>query len=133
MMDPAAFAATDPPPELIAPVQVEQPAPKKVHKLVKQLDEGNLVSKLDGHPELSQSTVYEDLTEEFNDAEASMDKWLKKYKAALHLAKMQPTAGGQEIETKDFPFEGASVAMMPFVMEAMLDFASRASPDLVWS
>lgn len=112
---------------------MEPVAPEKVHKLVKWLDEGNIVSKLNDHKDMTAADVYNDITQTYGDADASMEKWRKKYKAAIKLAKMQPTAGGEDIETKDFPFEGASVAMMPFVFQAMLDFASRAAPDLVWT
>lgn len=107
--------------------------PQKVHKLVKWLDEGNIVSKLEDHKDLTAAEVYEDAMQCYGDAEETMSKWKRKYEAAIALAKMQPTAGGQEIESKDFPFPGASVAMMPFVLHSMLDFASRASPDLVWT
>jgi hypothetical protein len=92
---------------------MDAPLPKKVNKLIKWLDEGNIVSKLADHKDLTPAEVYEDIMQAYGEAEESMGKWLRKYKAAINLAKMQPTAGGQEIESKDFPFEGASVAMMP--------------------
>ena len=121
-------------PEMPMMGQMEEDAPeKKKPKLLKWLDEGNIVSRLEDHKEKTPATIYEDITQSYGDADASMEKWKKKYTAALKLAKMQPTAGGEDIDTKDFPFPGASVAMMPFVMEAMLDFASRAAPDLVWT
>lgn len=110
-----------------------EPKPKKVHKLLSWLDEGNIVKKLADHKDKDPSQIYEDITSAYDEALESMDKYLAKYKAALKLAKMQPAAKGADIDTKDFPFAGASVAMMPFVMEAMLDFAARAAPDLVWT
>lgn len=113
--------------------EIEIPKPKKVHALIKQLEEGNIVSKLDDHKDKTPATIYEDIQQAYGDAEESMESWFRKYKAAIKLAKMQPTAGGKDIDTKDFPFPGASVAMMPFVLQAMLDFAARATPDLVWT
>ena len=132
MIDPAVMPSM---PEYseVMPFPVEEEKPAKVHKLIKWLDEGNIVSKMEDHATLTGSDVYEDIQQCYGDAQATMDKWLRKYKAAIALAKMQPTAGGEEIDSKDFPFPGASVAMMPFVLQSMLDFASRASPDLVWT
>lgn len=121
------------PEEDVEPAEIEVAKPSKVHKLIKQLDEGNIVSRLEDHDDLTASDVYEDITQAFGDAAATMESWKRKYMSALKLAKMQPTAKGEDIDTKDFPFEGASVAMMPFVLQSMLDFASRASPDLVWT
>ena len=42
-------------------------------------------------------------------------------------------SGDVEIEEKSFPFEGASLVMMPYILEAMLDFSSRAASELVWT
>jgi len=92
------------------------------------LDAGNLVDELDRPEEVSAKILDLD-----GEAEQSMEKWLKKYKRAVALAKLQPTTGGKEIDSKNFPFKGASLAMMPYVTEAMLDFAARATPDLVWA
>lgn len=78
-------------------------------------------------------TESQEILGKYDKAKGSMNKWKKKYKKALWLAKLQPNAGDVEIERKTFPFEGASLAMLPYIMEAMLDFQSRASPDLVWS
>ena len=69
----------------------------------------------------------------YDDALISMEQWKKKYKKALWLAKLQPNAGNIEITKKTFPFDNASLAMLPFILEAMLDFQSRATPDLVWA
>ncbi len=113
--------------------EVEVPKPRKVHKLLQWLEEGNIVAKLEDHKDKDPAMIYEDIMQLYGDADDSMEKYFKKYKAALKLAKMQPTAAGEDIDVKDFPFLGASTAMMPFVMEAMLDFAARAAPDLVWT
>jgi chaperonin GroES len=115
------------------PAVIEVAKTKKPHELIAQLEDGNLVSKLEDHDDLTAADVYDDIMQTYGDAQATMTKWLKKYTAALKLAKMQPSAGGQDVESKSFPFAGASLAMMPFILQAMLDFASRASPDLVWT
>src|SRR6187431_3211682 len=115
-----------PPMGMDEPIEVAKP--KKAHKLIAQLEEGNIFDKLGKMKDKTAAQVYEDIMQSYGDAEASNEKWLRKYKAALKLAKMQPTAGGEDIDTKDFPFPGASTAMMPFVMQAMLDFAARAAP-----
>ncbi len=102
--------------------------------LIANLDAGNLVEMLDDLEKKTHSEIYSDIETLFSDAKSTMDKWLKKYNKALKLAKMQPTdSSGSDIDSKNFPFDGASVAMMPFILEAMLDFASRAAPDLVWT
>lgn len=111
---------------------IEQP--RKVHKLIKQLDDGNLVGKLEKLKDETPASVYQGIIECYEEAKASMDKWLVRYNKALKLAKMQPfDASGNDLESKSFPFDGASLAMMPFILEAMLDFSSRASPELVWT
>lgn len=102
--------------------------------LIDQLDEGNLVKKLDKLEKTTRSKVYEDIMDSYTEASKSMDAWKRKYTKALLLAKMQPSnSKGEEIETKDFPFEGASTVMLPFILEAMLDFSARATPELVWN
>ena len=92
------------------------------------LDEGNLVDKLEDNTQCTADTKTL-----FDEAKASMSEWLKKYKRAINLAKLQAMSGEQEITEKSFPFEGASLAMLPFVTEAMLDFNARSAPELVWS
>jgi chaperonin GroES len=104
------------------------------HPLIAQLDEGNLVSKLRDLEKKTEAGIYQDTMELYGEAVQSMSDWKRKYDKALKLAKMQPTnSKGDPIETKDFPFEGASLAMTPFILEAMLDFAARATPELVWT
>ena len=92
------------------------------------LEQGNIVDQLENNADATAKTL-----ELFGKAKASMAGWLKKYKNALNLAKLIPTAGDTEITEKNFPFEGASLAMLPFVTEAMIDFNSRSAPELVWS
>ncbi|MCK5611993.1 hypothetical protein KAR91_59535, partial [Candidatus Pacearchaeota archaeon] len=102
--------------------------PQSQSKLIKYLDAGNIVDELENN---AQDTA--DALELYNDAKASMSGWLKKYKRALNLAKLQAMSGDVEITEKSFPFEGASMAMMPYILEAMLDFSSRAASELVWA
>jgi hypothetical protein len=97
-------------------------------ELEQNLEEGNLVSLIEDNTQCTADT-----TDLFDKAKASMSKWLKKYKRAINLAKLQAMSGDQEITEKSFPFEGASLAMLPFVTEAMLDFNARSAPELVWS
>ena len=106
----------------------EHEAEETKGELESWLDEGNLVDKLENNTQTTSDT--QDL---FDKAKASMSDWLKKYKRAINLAKLQAMSGEQEITEKSFPFEGASLAMLPFVTEAMLDFNARSAPELVWS
>lgn len=92
------------------------------HPLLKNLDIGNIVEQL---PDAAKA--YEDISRNHEVALRSMDKWKEQYKEALMLSKLMP-----DVDEKTFPFKKASLAMMPYVLEAMLDFASRASPELVW-
>ena len=95
--------------------------------IFENLDEGNLVEQLDDIPE-GRSGVSSRATQGNDEATESMSKWKKTYDKALKLAKLDP-----ETKKKTFPFEGASTVMMPFIMQAMLDFHSRVVPELVWA
>jgi hypothetical protein len=97
-------------------------------ELEQNLEAGNLVDKLEDNTQATSDT-----TDLFDKAQESMGDWRKKYKRAINLAKLQAMSGEQEITEKSFPFEGASLAMLPFVTEAMLDFNARSAPELVWS
>lgn len=96
--------------------------------LIDNLEKGNIVDQIPDN-----AKAYQDIIKHYNIANQSMAGWIKKYARAVKLAKLQPTSGDQDIETKSFPFEGASLAMMPYILEAMLDFNSRAAPELVWT
>jgi hypothetical protein len=111
-------------PEEMQPIAEEE----YTGKLIKYLDQGNIVDEL---PDAAKACS--DTLELYNIAKKSMEPWLKKYKRALNLAKLQAMSGDVEITEKNFPFEGASLAMMPYILEAMLDFSSRAAPELVWA
>lgn len=87
------------------------------------LDAGNLVDKLENPSEVSS-----DVTRLLGEATQSMSKWKDKYECAIKLAKLEPKTA-----KKTFPFEDASNVMMPFIMEAMLDFHARTVPELVWA
>ena len=97
------------------------------HPLLRLLDQGNIVEDLEDNSSTANKTL-----ELYNEADQSMLKWRKKYKRAINLAKLQAMSGDVEIEEKTFPFEGASLVMLPYITEAMLDFSSRAAPELVW-
>ena len=97
-------------------------------QLIKYLDQGNIVDELQDNKKACSDTI-----ELYDEAVESMKPWLKKYKRALNLAKLQAMSGDIEITEKSFPFEGASMAMMPYILEAMLDFSSRAASELVWT
>ena len=106
-------------PELIVLEQSEEGLTQLGHRF---LGIGNLADKVkDPHLPSAINALY-------NDALSSMKEWKEKYAEALKLAKMQP-----EAKHKTFPFENASVVMMPYILEAMLDFSARASPELVWA
>ena len=94
------------------------------------LDQGNIVDELTDSENETAAAKILDLC---NEAEQTMESWLKKYKRSINLAKLQAMSGDKEIEEKSFPFEGASLVMLPFVTEAMLDFNSRTAPELVWN
>jgi len=57
---------------------------------------------------------------------ASMSDWLKRYKEAVMLAKLEP-----EHAKKTFPFEGASNLVCSYVLEAAVDFSARATPAVL--
>lgn len=108
------------------------PEEDKPHPLIAYLDQGNLVDELD-KDDLGNAETAAKIMTLHDEAKESMGPWLKRYERAIMLAKMQASSNGKPIETKDFPFEGASLAMMPYITEAMLDFNSRAAPELVWA
>lgn len=101
---------------------------QKPHPIFANLDQGNIVDKLPDN-----AKAYQDANDLYDEAKKSMVEWLKKYNRAIKLAILQPTSSDQDIESKSFPFQGASLAMMPYILEAMLDFSSRAAPELVWA
>ncbi len=108
----------------------EQPEEEQAsHPLFANLEKGNIVKQLG----TMNTQAYQDAMELYGEAEQSMVQWLKRYNRAIKLAKLQPTSGDKDIETKSFPFPGASLAMLPYILEAMLDFNSRAAPELVWA
>ena len=114
--------------------------PVETSFLIENLEAGNLVSLLDeleGNELVDKkdnSTLYSEIHTLYDQADKSMANWRKKYAKALALSKLIPMdSDGKEILTKDFPFAGASTAMLPYILEAMLDFHGRAVPELVWA
>ena len=91
------------------------------------LEEGNLRERLDDLP-IGAVGVAAETQRLLDDAKQTMGPWLKDYERALKLAKLEA-----ETEKKTFPFEDASIVMMPFILETMLDFHSRTVPELVWA
>ncbi len=96
-------------------------------EIIEQLDEGNLVDKLD-RTTLGAPGIASQVIQLCDTAKKSMTKWKASYDSALKLAKLEA-----ETEKKTFPFEDASIVMMPFILETMLDFHSRTVPELVWA
>lgn len=115
-------------PELMQELPVGYEEEAEDNPLLRYLDMGNIVDELPDPQHCAQKTQ-----ELYDEACESMKPWQKKYDRAMALAKMQPQANGKDIDKKSFPFDGASLAMMPFILEAMIDFSSRAAPELVWS
>lgn len=93
------------------------------------LDAGNIVDQIED----DNASITSKIIDLFDEANRSMTNWGKKYKRAINLSKLQAMSGDKEITEKTFPFEGASLAMLPFVTEAMLDFNSRTAPELAWT
>ena len=83
------------------------------------LEQGNVVDKI---PDPSKTAA--DAITLYDTAKESMGPWLKKYKRAINLAKLQAMSGDIEITEKTFPFEGASMVMMPYILEAVRAYAT---------
>jgi chaperonin GroES len=92
-------------------------------EMAKILETDNVASLLD---EGDKSKISSDLSSSITSDIESMSDWKRKYDKALKLARMKDDGGD-----KTFPFVGASRVMMPYVMEAALDFNARVSPDIL--
>ena len=125
MAESVSYSETEQPDDDVLPDNVEK-ADSGI-KVYQFLDEGNLVEKVDDLVGGRQQVV-SDTKALLDEAKNSMEKWRKHYEQALKLAKLEP-----EAKEKTFPFQGASQVMLPFIMEAMLDFHSRTVPELVWA
>jgi len=101
---------------------------KQESVLIENLSKYNIVDQIKDNAD-----AYNRIHTKYQEAVDSMEKWKIRYEAAINLAKMQPTSDGKPIEVKNFPIEGASLAMLPYLMEAAIDFSSRAAPELVWA
>lgn len=104
----------------VEPVEEEE---EYLHPLLDNLEQGNIVDQLKDNEKCAS-----DIIQGCDDAYQTMAPWKKKYDEALKLAKLQPKS-----EHKTFPFDGASTAMLPYVMEAMLDFNARSAPELAFA
>lgn len=117
-------------PEAVAPMDVLPDGVERTKSgipIFEFLDQGNLVDVADKIPG-GLTQIAADALAAYDVAKQSMSKWEKLYKKALKLAKIEP-----EAQKKTFPFEDASQVMLPFILEAMLDFHSRTVPELVWA
>lgn len=83
----------------------------------------NLVNEVPNKDE-----VTADIDTYYQDAITSMEEWERKYDNAIRLVTLDP-----EEKQKNFPIENASTVMMPFILEAAIDFHSRAVADLVYA
>jgi len=96
--------------------QVIYELPKDLQKI---LDSENPVDMVD-------DDTLADLINGIEEDRQTMKPYLERYDVALKLAKMD-----DEKVDKNFPFQGASRVMMPYVMEAALDFWARTTPEVV--
>lgn len=90
-------------------------------ELAKLLNKGNIATDRDDLDELAQEII-----EGIDEDRRSMDPYLKKYERAIKLARMMDDEGD-----KTFPFQGASRVMMPYVLEASMEFWARNVPSLI--
>lgn len=78
------------------------------------------------NPEISDELASELITK-IDDDRNSMDDYIRQYENAIELAKMEHKGD------KTFPFVKASKVMLPFLMEAAVEFNARATPEIVRS
>ena len=100
-------------------IEIEQTIiPEKTSELLDYYQENdNLVQFLD---DKQLSEIQDSVSRGFDDDEESMASFRRLYKDVMDLATMKWN-GGQ----KDFPFQGASTLMMPYLAQAAIDFNSR--------
>lgn len=89
--------------------------------LIEQLSAGNIAEAIS----VSHTS---DVISLYGTAKGTMEEWLRSYEKAVRLARMKPKTAKQT-----FPFNDASNAMAPFVLEAMVDFNARTAPELAYS
>jgi len=109
--------------EAVHEVEAEIDEEKTGVQLLDFLEAGNIVDKIENPTQQAG-----ELINIHDSAYISMKDWREKYERAMYLASLQPKE-----DLKTFPFEGASTTMLPFILEAMLDFHSRTVPELVYS
>ena len=72
------------------------------------------------------TTISNELCDDIEEDRRSMGPWLKLYKNAMRLAKLEPRE-----KVKTFPFDNASNIMCPYILEAAIDFNARIVPGLI--
>ncbi len=112
-------------PEVDDDVMPDGEEPTEGIPIFQNLDAGNLVEQI-ADPDVDYRCA--DTMDLLSEAESTMEAWKKKYEKAIALATLTP-----EAEQKNFPFPKASNVVLPFLVEAMLDFHSRTVPELVWA
>ncbi|MEE9581025.1 MAG: hypothetical protein V3V74_06910 [Nitrosomonadaceae bacterium] len=106
-------------------IEIEQTIiPEKTSELLDYYQENdNLVQFLD---DKQLSEIQDSVSRGFDADEESMASFRRLYKDVMDLATMKWN-GGQ----KDFPFQGASTLMMPYLAQAAIDFNSRIVPEIL--
>lgn len=107
------------------PTETGDEASAAVSKLLGWAEQDNLIDQFD-RKDLDQLKA--DLSDQYGQDLNTMKGWSKKYDKAFTLAKMKVS---EEKKTK--PFEGAAKVMMPYVIEAAIDFNARMIPDTIAS
>ncbi len=105
----------------IAPDVADKPIPKDTQEIIKH--EGNLCDLFDESELLKH---VEKVTAGIADDRESMSHYLKNYDRAIKRAKLLPA-----YDKKNFPFDDASNVVLPYVLDAALDFNARATPPLL--
>lgn len=104
-------------------VMEEPPVPEGLAEII----ENDNVAEILEENELTK--VAEDVCQGVEDDKKSMDDYRTQYEDALKLARMK----WDSEESKDFPFQGASKVMMPYLMDAALEFNARFTVDILGS
>lgn len=103
--------------------QLEQGYTSGIMKILEASESESICEYLD---DTQLDDISTDLLTRIDEDRLTMSGYKRRYKRAIDLAKMSP-----EHKSKSFPFSGASNVMMPYIMEAALDFNARAMPALV--
>ncbi len=101
--------------------EVKQSVPKSLAEIIAH--EGNLCELID---DSELNTHIDRLMAGIELDRNSMSHYIKSYDKAIKRAKLMP-----ENETKSFPIDHASNVVMPYVLDAALDFNARSAPPLL--